>query len=431
MSSRARCCLRILVALTLAAVTAAASAAQVRIVDTPAGYRLLVDGQPFLIKGAGLGDGRMDVLAARGGNAVRTWRIDADPKRQRALLDTAQRNGLMVAVGIEVGNERHGFDYDDAVAVQHQQQRILAQVRQWAGHPAVLMWLVGNELNLDYRNPKVWNAVGAIAQAIHAIDPDHPVTTTLAGFDRALIAQLASRAPALDLIAVQLYGDIERLPQKLRDSQWQGPYVVTEWGPTGHWESPRTDWGAPIEDDSRRKAQLLERRYRHAIAADTRQSLGSFVFLWGDKQERTPTWYGLLLPTGQATPSVDALQAVWSGQWPRTRAPDVTGLTLAGQQALDSVTLVPGVSVEARVQASGSGPLRYRWQVRQESTARSIGGDPEAVPTLLAVGLQSVEGGIARLTTPGPGHYRLFVEVHDDAGRAGYANLPFRVQATP
>ncbi|MDE0245731.1 MAG: hypothetical protein OXM59_10365, partial [Gammaproteobacteria bacterium] len=28
-----------------------------------------------------------------------------------------------------------------------------------------------------------------------------------------------------------------------------------------------------------------------------------------------------------------------------------------------------------------------------------------------------------------PGAYRLFVEIHDGKGHAGYANLPFRVQA--
>lgn len=300
------------------------SAAQVRIAQEADGYRLLVDGAPFVIKGAGLGNGSMETLAARGGNALRTWRVDPDPQRQRALLDRAQRNGLKVAVGIEFGNQRHGFDYDDAAAVKQQLQRVLAQVRQSAAHPAVLMWVVGNELNLDYTNPKVWNAVGEIAEAIHAIDPDHPVTTTLAGFDKQLIDQLKTRAPALDLIAVQLYGDIAALPQKLHESGWRGPYVVTEWGPTGHWESPTTRWGAPIEDDSTRKALLLEQRYRSYIASDTRQGLGSFVFLWGDKQERTPTWYGLFLPSGEATPSVDTLQLLWTGQWPASRAPAVS-----------------------------------------------------------------------------------------------------------
>ncbi len=42
------------------------SAAQVRIAQEAHGYRLLVDGAPFVIKGAGLGNGSMETLAARG-----------------------------------------------------------------------------------------------------------------------------------------------------------------------------------------------------------------------------------------------------------------------------------------------------------------------------------------------------------------------------
>lgn len=214
--------------------------------------------------------------------------------------------------------------------------------------------------------------------------------------------------------------------------------MVTEWGPTGHWESPTTSWGAPIEDDSTRKALLLEQRYRSDIASDTRQGLGSFVFLWGDKQERTPTWYGLFLASGEATPSVDTLQLLWTGQWPATRAPTVAALTLAGQRATDSVSLRPGQAVTARIRASGASVLRYDWHVRSESTARSIGGDPETLPPLVdaAIAPNRMPGGRngaratgeeVRLIAPPPGNYRLFVEVRDDAGRAGYANLPFRV----
>ncbi|AKO06663.1 hypothetical protein ACQR5T_03340 [Xanthomonas oryzae pv. oryzicola] len=413
-------------------------AAQVRIAQGADGYRLLVDGAPFVIKAAGLGNGSMETLDARGGNALRTLHVDADPQRQRALLDRAQRNGLKVAVGIEVGNQRHGFDYDDAAAVKQQLQRILAQVRQSAAHPAVLLWVVGNALNLDDSNPKVWNAVGEIAEAIHAVNPDHPVTAMLAGFDKQLINQRKTRAPALDLVAVQLSGDIAALPQKLRDSEWRGPYVVTEWGPTGHRESPTTTWGVPIEDDRTHKALLLQPRYRSDIASDTRQGLGSFVLLWGDRQERTPTWYGLFLPPGEVTSSVDTLQLLWTGQWPATRAPAVSALTLAGQRVTDSVSLRPGQAVTASIHASGASVLRDTWQVRIESTARSSGGDPETLPPLVNVAIAPNRvagdrnralgtGEEVRLIAPPPGNYRLFVEAGDDDGRAGHANLPFRM----
>lgn len=408
----------------------AESPSQVRIVHEAGRYRLLVDGQPYMVKGAGMADGGQETLAARGGNSFRTWSTGTDEANVRAMLDRAQRNGLKVAMGIEVGNERHGFDYDDVAAVAKQRERIRREVRLYKDHPALLMWVAGNELNLHYRNPNVWNAIGDIADAIHAEDPHHPVMTTLAGFDRALIDLLKARAPSLDLIGIQLYGDIGALPQKLVDSGWTGPYVVTEWGPTGHWESPLTAWKAPIEDDASRKAALLRQRYEEVIAADMKQGLGSYVFLWGDKQERTPTWYGLFLPTGESTPSVDAMEFVWTGRWPANRAPSIQPLTLAGRTALESVVLKTGQATVARVDAHDpdGDALRFRWTMLPESTATSIGGDREDVPPSLDVAMENDgEGGVRFVAPATPGAYRLFVEAHDGKGHAAYANVPFRV----
>lgn len=135
---------------------------------------------------------------------------------------------------------------------------------------------------------------------------------------------------------------------------------------------------------------------------------------------------------------MDTLQLLWTGQWPATRAPAVSALTLAGQRATDSVSLRPGHAVTASIHASGASVLRYTWQVRIESTAGSIGGDPETLPPLVdvAIGPNRVAGDRnrapgrgeeVRLIAPPPGNYRLFLEVRDDDGRAGCANLPFRV----
>ncbi len=206
--------------------------------------------------------------------------------------------------------------------------------------------------------------------------------------------------------------------------------MVTEWGPTGHWESPSTTWKAPVEDDASRKAALLRLRYEQVIAADTKQALGSYVFLWGDKQERTPTWYGLFLPGGESTPAVDAMQYLWTGAWPANRAPSIQPLTLDGRVATDSITLAPGGSYAAQVEASDpeGDPLRYRWTVLHESTATSIGGDREDVPPdVVLVKQEDGKGGLTFAAPDAPGAYRLFVEVHDGRGHAAYANLPFRV----
>ena len=33
-----------------------------------------------------------------------------------------------------------------------------------------------------------------------------------------------------------MYYDIINLPKYLREAAWDKPYIVTEWGATGHWE---------------------------------------------------------------------------------------------------------------------------------------------------------------------------------------------------
>jgi hypothetical protein len=414
--------------------TAADGPAVVRIVTTSDGHQLQVDGAPFRIRGAGLQDGDQAVLAARGANSFRTWHTADDAAQVRAMLDRAQRNGLRVAMGLHVGKERHGFDFGDAAAIAAQQTRLLEQVRAYKDHPAVLMWVVGNELNLEGRDPRVWDLVEAITRAIHAEDPNHPVMTPLAGFDPALADLLRTRAPSLDLIGVQLYGDIVDLPRKLEAARWDGPYVVTEWGPTGHWESPLTSWGAPVEDDASRKAALLVDRYTRIIEADAAQGLGSYVFLWGQKQERTPTWYGLFLSSGESTPGVDAMQQLWTGQWPANRAPAISPLRIDARVATDSVVLVPDAEHRAHVVATDpdGDPLIYRWIVREESRATSIGGDPETLPPQVPLRLAEHADGALRFSAPTtPGAYRLFVEVRDGQGHAAYANVPFHVGPPP
>ncbi|MFT4832003.1 MAG: beta-galactosidase/beta-glucuronidase, partial [Psychroserpens sp.] len=91
-------------------------------------YQLLVNGEPFYIKGAGLEFGNVAALAEHNANSFRTWRTDNGKKSAKEVLDEAQKYGLMVSMGLEVERERHGFDYDDEEAVQEQMERIKMEV---------------------------------------------------------------------------------------------------------------------------------------------------------------------------------------------------------------------------------------------------------------------------------------------------------------
>jgi hypothetical protein len=345
-------------------------------------------------------------------------------------LDRALRNGLTVTMGIEMGSERHGFDYDDDGAVARQFERVKGEVLRYKDHPALLMWAIGNELNLFAKNHRVWNAVNDIARMIHEVDPHHPATTTLAGINGDLVREIQQRAPNLDLLCIQMYADIANLPRYLREIDWSGPYVVSEWGATGHWEVGKTPWDAPIENNSSVKADFYLRRYREVIAVDTKRCLGSYVFLWGQKQERTPTWYGVFLESGEETEAVDVMHFIWNGQWPANRSPRLASFHVKGRKAEDGINLRPGEACSAGVEVADpeGDPVTYRWDVKPESTDLGSGGDFETTPPTLPGLVSPAAAAEVTLTAPDkPGPYRLFVYAFDGQGHAAHANIPFLV----
>ena len=393
-------------------------------------YGLIVNGEPFYIKGAGLEFGNIKALASHKGNSFRTWRTENGKRSGKEVLDEAFENGLMVTMGIEVARERHGFDYNDSIAVQQQLERIRKEVTELKDHPALMIWGIGNELNLRYTNPKVWDAVNEISEMIHDIDPNHLTTTSLAGISEREVNLIKEKCPDLDLLSVQMYGDLPNLPKLIKDFGWEGAYMVTEWGATGHWEVPKTTWGAPIEDNSTVKAANYLRRYQGGIEADSLQCIGSYVFLWGNKQERTPTWYGIFLEDGSETESVDVMHYIWNGEWPENRTPQIESYTLDGKVALDNVLLSEGDTYEAEVGIHDfeNDPISYRWEILPESTDLGDGGDYESKPEAVSLDQVEQEGGRLVFRAPAKGVYRLFVYADDGNGHAATANIPFKVE---
>lgn len=391
-------------------------------------YQLYVNEKPFYIRGAGLEGGDIEKLARYGGNSMRTWRTDNRFRTGQEILDEAHKHGIMVCMGLEIARERHGFDYNDTAAVREQFEYAKAEVLKYKDHPALLAWGIGNELNLHYNNPRVWDAVNEISEMIHLIDPKHPTTTMLAGAHKDVVEVVMERCPSLDFLSFQLYGDIVVLPEYIKENGYRGAFVVSEWGATGHWEVANTSWGRPIEQTSHEKAIAYKHRYEEVIASFEDQCIGSFVFLWGQKQERTPTWYGMFLETGESTESTDVMQYVWTGQWPENRAPALKKFSLNGHSAYDNVSLIAGHTYEAAVDVVDheNDVLEYHWEILPEvpENMQSDGGDFEQRQQTV-MKIESDDAVITFTAPDSPGEYRLFVYAFDGHNNGATANIPF------
>ncbi len=406
------------------------NAIKVEIVVDDGGYQLLRGGEPYQIKGAGLEYGDIISLAAHGGNSIRTWSTKNETETAAEVLDKALENGVTVALCLRMGVEHWGFDYDDADAVRVQFEEMRREVLKYRDHPALLVWIIGNELNYDYTNPKVYDAVNDVSKMIHALDPNHPTTTTIAGLNAEALKDIHKRATDLDFVSFQVYGELVTLPDFIERSAYDKPFFVTEWGAIGHWEVDKTSWGAPIEATSSQKAETYLNGYRERLETVEGKLVGSYAFLWGQKQERTSTWFGLFTEAGEETETVDVMHYIWNGSWPDNRSPKVSAFSLNGMGAEQNVMLRVGQSYDATVEIIDHerDALTYRWEIKPESDATQVGGDFEQDLESLDQRLISAASAQVEITAPPiPGAYRLYVYANDGHGHAAHANIPFYV----
>lgn len=418
--------LRLLLCAVIAAMPAPARAAggpvRVQVVREGDGWRLLRDGRPYVIKGAG-GGGSLELLAASGANSIRTWGADS----LGPLLDRAQRLGLTVTVGFWLGHERHGFDYSNREQVAEQYERVREGILRYRDHPAVLAWAIGNEMEgfADGGNPAIWAAVESLAVLAHRLDPGHPTMTVTADIGGKRVDGVHRLCPNIDIMGINSYGGARSLPERYRKAGGTRPYVVTEYGPPGTWEIGRDAWGAVEELSSTRKAGFYRDTYAR-LAADSAACLGSYAFTWGAKQEATATWYGMLLPDGSRLAAADAMAELWSGRAPANRCPVIDSLTLAPSGEVE-----PGATVRVKLAAGDpeGDALTVEWALRADPISYETGGDQRPAPRRYRESIMKEGPGGAELRMPGrAGAYRVSVVVRDGHGGAAVANLPLHVR---
>jgi hypothetical protein len=154
-----------------------------------AGRSLLVDGQPFQVKGIHYGPWRPGTGPNKGYPYPTREEIDSDLKLIKGMnvntilvvdapayvLDLAQENGLKVLYSFTINWWTLGTPEDNA-----RRQSILAQVSDLRAKPALLGWALGNEVPsavLDKRGQEsIRGGLRDLYDAVKRLDPHHPVT---------------------------------------------------------------------------------------------------------------------------------------------------------------------------------------------------------------------------------------------------------------
>ena len=407
-------------------------ASQIDLVKNPKGlWELRKNGETFFIRGLG-GNGPLPLAMEIGANSVRTWgieQLEVKDATGKTYIDRAHQLGLTVCAGIWVEHPRHGFRYDDPAFLEKQRERVRLAVRRYRDHPALLMWGLGNEMEIKLNkteSAQLWKEVEILAKIVKEEDPRHPVLTTIAGSDERKIRDIQAHYPSIDILGINAYSGAGGTGAALQSLGWQKPFVLTEYGTAGHWQVGKTAWGAPLEPTANEKAAQYFATLESLTENKEGLCLGSYAFLWGNKQETTPTWYGMLLPGGEKLPSVDAVVRAWTGKWPANRSPKIESLGF-----VDSPDTIPANfkgKARAVISDRDGDELSCEWTVMAESSDVRHGGDEEKVPPSFPKAVQPGKGSECVLLAPPPGAYRLFLVVRDGKGGASTANLPFRVQ---
>jgi len=394
------------------------------------GFQLYRHGEPYYVKGVG-GTRYIEEARAAGANSIRTW----SSKNIDTVLERSAKNNMTVMLGIWLSH--NPADYLDDGYKMQVTKRVQRLLERHKDHPALLMWALGNEINLHGKDGhEVWQFVNTLARMIKAQDSRHPVISVISHRKETLDI-IVRNAPDLDAVGINAYGSLSNVRKMVDESEYKGPYLITEWGVIGHWEAERTQWGRPIEPTSASKVALYHRFYVEDILKNKDRCLGSYVFLWGQKQERTPTWYSMFIekiPGLEIEPltcaTVDVMGFNWSGTWPANRAPAVTALTINGITAYDDVSLFVGeeMTIQATANDPDQEPLSYIWEVLEEPVQLGVGGSRESRPASVGEVLSANSPQLLIQAPEESGFYRLFVYVLDKQGHVGTANVPFQVK---
>jgi hypothetical protein len=220
------------------------------------GRQILVNGQPLIVRGVcyqptPVGDNPAQAapwgdyytmnyrdiyerdlpnLRRMGANVVRVYSWDPNASHTDFLNKAYNNNRDTIYVLVNRWIDPNS-DWSNPAVVDAIKNEYRALAVNAGAHPAVLGFIIGNELNIvNGANSNFWNAINSIAAAVKITAPQRLVTTSTAeGLNE--IAQVNSRMTSLDAWSVQSYrgssfGNLFNIYQAASGK----PLLITEFG---------------------------------------------------------------------------------------------------------------------------------------------------------------------------------------------------------
>jgi hypothetical protein len=319
-----------------------------------------------------------------------------------------------------------GADYvNDTAYKTSVKNEIVARVNALKNRQGVLMWDIGNEVILtmqdhglpadvvEQRRVAYAAFVNEVAQAIHAADPNHPVTSTDA-YTHAWTYYKAN-SPALDLLAVNSYGAVGTVKDDWIKGGYTKPYIVTEAGPDGEWEVPNDVNGVPDEPTDLEKRDMYLASW-NAVHGHTGVALGATEFHYGLENDFGGVWLNTTTG-GWRRHGYHALRKAYTGQPAPNTPPEITSMTVGSQTAVPA-----GGKFTVAVAASDpDGDLiRYNLMTSDKHITGNTGFTN-------ATFTQTGDGTFSVTAPERLGVWKVYVYAFDGQGNVGIEQRSFRV----
>lgn len=250
----------------------------------PGKFELLVDGKPYFIKGVGFNvdslefaEPELKVAKEIGFNSLRFW---GQGQVNLAGLDLAEKYGMSTIPSWWLShdnpkNNPTARDYSNAKENAAEIEDIIEWVNELKDHPAVLMWGIGNEsYHFGGQGEAYCKHLENICQAIHKIDPNHPVMSV--DVNTSPIWDFAKFTPSLDVYGCNTYSGFVAIKSTSIDvgKIMKRPVVFAEFGPNLPNGIPKIQPKLHAQSwvDSWKKGVLLSRG----------QCLGGYFFVFHD-----------------------------------------------------------------------------------------------------------------------------------------------------